>query len=326
MSNTTDEPEPPRSPVFVVGAGRSGTTLLRLMLNAHPDIAIPSESHFLGPLLRVGGTEAVLDEAAIEQAIGVVLASTEWQRDFAHSEDDLRKAVALDPITLAELIERVFRLEVGTDAAIWGDKTPHNLHFVDKLLECFPNGVAIGIVRDPRDVYISLESIGWFGRSTWEIGRYIARNGELMQRWRAAFSTDRFRVVRYEDLVLDPEPVINDLCAMLGVTPHSGMFSFYEDAPQNLLSWELETGIHTKLLRAPARDDVQRWMRELSLRRRCEIEAMTSAVIDAYDYPRRVPTRVLGAIRAETRASYHARHLPELMTTAKTKMRRRVRS
>jgi hypothetical protein len=323
--STTDEGSC-TAPIFVVGAARSGTTLLRLMLNEHPRVSIPAESHLLGPLLRTFGPSAVLSATQLEQALTIVEACPEWQRDFAHTERELRTAVGAGPMTIAQFIDRVFRLEVGPGVARWGDKTPANLHWVGPLLTAFPDGHVVGIVRDPRDVYLSLAPYGWFGTSTWDIGRYIARNGASLERWRAQCPPDRFWVLRYEDLVLDTERTLTDLCARLGLPYADSMNAFFEHAETNVQGWELEMGVHDKLMRPPSPNDVGRWQREGSRRDHAEIESLTSSILDAFGYERRVSDHALGLWRLEARARHHARAPRELVTRNLAHVQRRIRS
>jgi hypothetical protein len=289
-----------------VGAGRSGTTLLRLMLNEHPALAIPSESHFVAPLFRRFGPTATLQGAALEAALAIVLATAQWQEDFGHTEAELRAAVGTGPLSMGELVDRVFRLEVGPAPARWGDKTPMYLHWVDGLLACFPDAQVMAIVRDPRDVYLSLVPLGWFGTTTWDIGRYLARNGRLVAEWSARFGPDRFSVVRYEDLVLETERTLRGVCATLGLPFVAEMQAFFHNAEQHVPAREL-AGVHTKLLRPPSAADVGRWRREGSRLEHAEIESLTAPVIDAYGYERRLSDRALGVVRAEARARHHVR-------------------
>jgi hypothetical protein len=314
------------APIFIVGAGRSGTTLLRLMLNAHPDIAIPSESHFIAPLIRDFGAQTTLSGGSLERATAMVASSEEWRRDFAHGEAELRAAVGSDPLTVAELVDRVFRLEVGPEPARWGDKTPANLHWVGPLLTCFPDGQAIAIVRDPRDVHMSLVPLEWFGTSTWDIGRYLARNTTSIARWREQYPNERFHVVRYEDLVLETERTLKELCSVLGVPYVREMDAFFEHAATHVQPWELDTGIHQKLLRAPSPDDAGRWQREGSRRDHAEIEALTVETIEMFGYERRVADRWLPLWRWEARLRHHARAPGELISRNLNQVRRRATS
>jgi hypothetical protein len=308
----------------VVGAARSGTTLLRLMLNAHPDIAIPSESHFFGALFRAFPPTVTLTGDAVAQAVDVVASSPEWQRDFAHSEAELRAAIGPGPLPMRDFVERVFRLEVGSGPARWGDKTPANLHWVDTLVACFPDAQVIAIVRDPRDVSLSLARLGWYGGTPWAIGRYLAHNGRALQRLRDRYDERCLRVVRYEDLVLDTEAELRALCAFLDVPFVAAMQAFHTQADRHVQPWELETGLHTNLRRAPSPDDVGRWRRDGSRWHHAQIEALTIDVVRAYQYERLVPDAALGAVRLAARAGHHARTPGHVASRAGTKLRRRL--
>jgi hypothetical protein len=296
------------------------------MLNEHPDVSIPSESHFIAPLIRDFGVDAVLSGATLERAIVMVASSEEWRRDFAHDETELRAAIGTEPIAIAAFVDRVFRLEVGPGPARWGDKTPANLHWVGPLLTCFPDAHAIAIVRDPRDVHMSLASLDWFGSTTWDIGRYLARNGASVARWQRELPSDRFLVVRYEDLVLETERTLEHVCHMLGIPFANEMSAFYEHASANVQQWELDSGIHRKLLRAPSSSDVDRWRREGSHRDHAEIEALTTDLIETFGYERQVPQWALGLRRFEARLRHHSRAPGGLVVRNLRQVRRRATS
>jgi hypothetical protein len=296
------------APVFIVGSMRSGTTLLRLMLNEHPQLAIPAESHFLAMLFDRFEPTARLDTAEVAEAIAIVTGTEPWQRDYAHDAAQLAAFVGPGPMTLPELIARVFRLEVGSDAARWGDKTPHYLNRVRALLTAFPEAQVVAIVRDPRDNYLSLAPRDWgVGSTPWEIGRYLARNGRLVRRWQEEYDEHAFTVVRYEDLVLDTESVLRNLCAHLEIPFDRGMSAFFQNAEQNVQQWELDMGAHGKLLRPPSQADVGRWRHEGSRIAHAEIEALTVDVLVQFGYERRVPRQVMPMLRAAARAACQLR-------------------
>jgi hypothetical protein len=313
------------APIFVVGAVRSGTTLLRLMLNEHPDIAIPSESHFIGPLLRTFGIHATLSDDTLERALQIVLDCPEWQRDFGHTPAELRAAVGSQPLSMAEFLDRVFRLEVGSATAKWGDKTPANMRWVGSLLECFPNAQVVAIVRDPRDVYLSLISVKWLGDDPWTIGRYLAHSGGMLREWIASCAPGRLHVLRYEDLVADSEATLRRLCAGLGLAFVPEMVGFHVNTRSNVHQWELDE-IHGKLLRAPESDDIARWRRSGSRLDRFEIEAMTADVMRFWCYEHSVAPGWAPLLRAEARARHHLRHPVEFVTRHTAQLQRRVRA
>lgn len=295
-------------PVFVVGAMRSGTTLLRLMLNEHSELAIPAESHFLFELFREFGPESELSGEELVRALALVTGTTEWQRDFRHTEAELQRAVGGGPLSMAELIDRIFRLEIaGTGKPRWGDKTPAHILRVPALLRCFPSARVLAIVRDPRDVYLSLRRHDWVGDSSWEIGRYIAHCGDLLTRSRERFPPERFACVRYEDLVLEPEATLRRVCRFVSLDFEATMLNFHEHARKNVQDWELAVGTHTKLLRPMHEADVGRWREERSVRTRlqlAQIEALASDFMTEFDYDQRFPPLLRAPARASARLSY----------------------
>lgn len=272
-------------PVFVVGAMRSGTTLLRLMLNQHSELAIPAESHFLAALFRRFAPDAVLSQTEIDDAVAIVTSSVEWQQDWHGDATALRNDLAARaPLSLGAVIDGVFRHETArTGKPRWGSKTPAHLFQVPRLRRCLPEARFIGIVRDPRDTYLSLAPRGWVGTTTWSVGRYVERCDRLVEQFSQDGHGD-FTVVRYERLVLDPRPELERLCAAVGLEFEPPMLDFHVDARQNVQGWEIETGAHQKLLRPPSTDDVGRWRREGSRRALRQIEAITFGAMQTFDY------------------------------------------
>lgn len=279
------EPDARTGPVFVVGAMRSGTTLLRLMLNESPDISIPAESHFVARLVKTYEPGHVLTDEERRSAVQFVTSRIEWKRDFTTSDDELVAAVGRGPLTVADFVDRIFRAETAASGKPrWGDKTPAYLFFADRIMRHFGDAQLVIVVRDPRDVYLSLRRYNWAGRTTWSIGSYLRRCGRQVQRCTTTIDTARCRVVRYEDLVLDTETTLRRLCSDLDLTFDERMLSFFERADENVQSWELEIGAHTKLLRPVQPGDVGRWRTEGQADEIAEIESMTSFVLREHGY------------------------------------------
>lgn len=252
-----------RPPFFVVGSDRSGTTLLRLYLNAHPELAVPSESWFLIDLFGRFGPTARLDSGDVEAALDIVSEHPRfvdgWSVDVATLRSEL---VPRAPLAMAELVDALFRAEAGIGAAgRWGDKTPEYASHIAALRACFPGAQFVHIVRDGRDVYLSLAAKRWAdrGHTPYELGRY----------WRGVVGSaaaagkrlgpDTYLEVRYEDLVLDTSATLERVTAFLGVPFTSELLSAHEDADEIITPKERKAGVHDKLTRPPRPDDVQRW-------------------------------------------------------------------
>ena len=203
---------------LIVGCGRSGTTLLQSMLLSNPDTVIPPETKFYGAFYdrrRLYGDLA--DEANFRK-----VAQRVW-------EDQTRRGVETDRDTFLALADATDRTWEGLflavlaayaqthDASRVGEKSPVHTHFVGRLAEGFPEAKFIHILRDPRAVVLSRMTAG-FGTSR------VAPN---IRRWRKAvemhrehadrLGPDRYLLVRYEDLVTDPRPVLDKVCALIGM-------------------------------------------------------------------------------------------------------------
>jgi hypothetical protein len=281
---------------------------MRLMLNRHSTLAVPSEAHFLATLFRRFAPDAELHEPDIDGAVEILTSNVEWNRDWTSDPAVLTERLrARAPISVGGFLDVVFRLETeGANKPRWGAKTPAHLFQVARLRVALPDARFVGMVRDPRDAFLSLAQKNWVGTSTWEVGNYLQRCDRLVQDY-AHDGHDDFLVVRYEDLVLRAEPTLRVVCDFLSLDYEPTMHDFYVDAEDNVQRWELDTGAHEKLLRPPDPSDVERWTREGDRRAVREIEAVTSDAIGWFGYERSVPKLEIPWLRQRARVRHHWR-------------------
>ena len=248
--------------IFVVGVSRSGTSLLRAVLESHSRVAIATESHYLAHLLpsesavhrfrRVGP----LTDDDVVRRIAALVYSPLFQRGSRLRESSpfwrwLGKRVPQQELEAAllraERTERgIFRALLTLYAsrrgkAIIGEKTPAHVNSVDTLLGWFPRARVVHIVRDPRGVYVSelrrrrnkptTVPYRWLAKVSWLFEAFILL--ETAWAWATAVSqhrvfarayADRYRLVRFEDLVSDPMATVADLCGFLGLSVEPAMF------------------------------------------------------------------------------------------------------
>jgi hypothetical protein len=206
-------------PVFVIGCPRSGTTLLQLMLHAHPRIAIPPETRFVLTAyearnsfgdLRVEANRLTLASSIVDQKQTLFY-------DLGLDADEVRAEIAGGPPTLGSALGAVFRAYARRfDKPRWGDKRPGYYQYIGPLLRMFPDAQIVNLLRDGRDCVASLQSMPWFHEDiyaaicTWieavDSGRHAARR----------LPADVYRELRYEDLVADPGTQLAGLCEFLG--------------------------------------------------------------------------------------------------------------
>ena len=142
--------EPAPAP-FVVGVGRSGTTLLRLMLDAHPELTIPAETQFVPQLI-----EAADAGASAEGLVELIVGARTWS-DFGLDERRLRERVATGDAPGAAAVLRAFYGLCAERAAKprWGEKTPAYVRSMTAIGELLGEARFVHLIRDGRDVALS---------------------------------------------------------------------------------------------------------------------------------------------------------------------------
>jgi hypothetical protein len=217
---------------IVVGAPRSGTTLLRFMLDAHPEMAIPPETGFLAaPALHEAGVSA----AALHQVVTTFPPDAPAWPDFGVDADDYWRALhALAPFDVAEGIRAFYRLyATGQGKARYGDKTPIYCEHLASIERLLPEAHFVHIIRDGRDASLSLRDL-WFSpardvpalASFWKQQVLAAR---VAGRTAAAYLE-----VSYERLVREPRSTLAGVCAFLQIPFDDVMLRYWERTPQRL--------------------------------------------------------------------------------------------
>jgi hypothetical protein len=198
-------------PVFVFGALRSGTTVFRLMLNAHEQVHNPGEVDFLFDFLvpdAVHPTGRRYDREALR-----------LNRIFGAHGLDLPKDV--DGLDLLDDLVGQFRARAP------GQVLTMNVHrHADRIAQAMPGARFVHLLRDPRDVARSSVGMGWAGISYYGVDHWIATE----RGWAAAgIPQDRVLTLKFEDLMGDIEARLTDVCAFLGVPFSPAMLDYHLD-------------------------------------------------------------------------------------------------
>lgn len=198
-------------PILIVGCPRSGTTLVRDLLRSHPRLTIPSETNLLPNLYRLHGDPRSAREARL-------LAS-----DFLRSSPVRRWRLDLRPEeleghrTFVGVVHGAFDAWAAQEGKVrWGDKTPMHAVELPLVLEIFPGGQVVHVIRDGRDVAVSLARQPFGPTATYNAAVTWRRCVEEAQAAGASLGPDGYHEVRFEELLAEPEPVLRRLCAFLG--------------------------------------------------------------------------------------------------------------
>jgi hypothetical protein len=247
-------------PFFIIGPGRSGTTLLRLILAGHSRLHIPPETWFILQLVKRLPLTTVLTPAEVSIAISVITGDYRWPDMEIAAQDFSQWALALDHPKLVDILNLIYQrhLEVAHKLR-FGDKTPTYFAIVPQLAQLYPGAKFIYMMRDGRDVAISRLRLDW--------DRYYERNFEWAAavRCRQAYSTTPYSPlildVRYEDLVTNTEGSIRKICEFLDEKFEPQMLDFHKVLE---LVPSRERGIHQRLAQPISTDATNIWTKQLS--------------------------------------------------------------
>lgn len=266
--------------LFVIGHERSGTTMLRAMLDSHPDLAVPPEAHSVVRLLGRQPRPLDLDDFIEQVSADKYFADWQLPRPLL---DDLRT----DPRvrTTADAVAGLYALYARHHGkAHYGDKTPSHIVEIPLLAERFPAARFVNIVRDGRDVAASMVTMH-FGLSDFdEIARNWRRRVLRARAAGEALGPDRFQELRYEDLVADPAHELARICAFAGLPYTDAMLDYHRRADE-LLDGVRHTQ-HLQGIRRPPTKNVRDWRTELDPHRQQVFDEIAGTALDAYGYPR----------------------------------------
>jgi len=200
-------------PIFIVGAPRSGTTLLRNMLNRHPAIAIWRDSDFYHYVFRRSRSFGSLDNPKKRKRLVTEYLSIRCIRRMQMDPQALEATLLREGDSYQRLFLSLLRFYAQAQGKRrCGDKT-HQAQFAETLCEWYPGASIIHLVRDPRDMVASLLRLKWADQN-------VFGNAHLWLRCNLAARRSQHRpqyiLVRYEQLVTQPEEELRRICGFVG--------------------------------------------------------------------------------------------------------------
>lgn len=226
MPNKLSRPQ--NNPIFIVGAQRSGTTLLRLILNTHSQIAIPEEARFLIPLLNKKYLNNGITGASLRSLVDYLSANEQFKLWNYDSQKFLAALSGRDEISLSELITTMYSSYCRSEGKpLWGDKS---LFFrsIDVLHALFPDARFIHIVRDGRDVFDSWRKMDTTKSNPAVVALDWNYKQFRIERSLRIIPPKNVLTIRYEDLIENPEKITQSVCAFAGLEYEPSMLSFHE--------------------------------------------------------------------------------------------------
>ena len=289
--------EASRAPApFIVGVARSGTTLLRLMLDAHPDLAIPPETHFVPRVAkRVQGGAGPADVASF-------LAEHPRWEDFGLDAAELtRRLAALDPFDAGAALRAFYGLYAeGQGKPRWGDKSPPYVNRMARIQGALGEARFIHVIRDGRDVALSLASVSWGPGEVAEVARkWVDEIGKARRQAARKLDPGTYHEVHYEELVANPEEELRDVAETIELPWDPVMLTYHERADERMgeverdftpgggevISAAERVDQHALVREPPRSDRAGRWREEMSPEDRAAFEEIAGELLEELGYP-----------------------------------------
>lgn len=268
--------------LFIVGRGRSGTTLLQAMFDAHPRMAIPPETHLVAPFVsrrrRYQGGSFDIEGFARDVV-------SHWTfRSLGLTAEAVTGAIReRRPRSLGEAIRTVFALYAAHQGKErYGDKTPVNVLHMRRISEVLPEARFVHVIRDGRDVTASYLDHGLLPGGVVESAYRWRAQVRRGRRDGSRLGSDRYREVRYEQLVEEPERVLRQLCEFIELRFSPEMLRY--DDPDRVLPPPFR-GIHGNVALPPTRG-LRDWRRELAAKDVAVFEVVAGNLLEELGYGR----------------------------------------
>lgn len=210
MSRHLDRPPP----LFIVGCERSGTTMLQKLFSKHPEMWVPREETFFFPRVYPDFKKLIesgrrADASALVSKVSLV---RKWQVKV--TESDLHSETAVE--AYAEAIDTVMMRKAQAEGKRrWSEKTPSYVFSIDLLNQMFPDARFLFVVRDGRDVCLSLSQLAWGPNNAYGVALHWAK---VYAEWKKISPElgDRAMQIRYEDFLKDPDIWVQRIGGFIG--------------------------------------------------------------------------------------------------------------
>lgn len=289
---------------FLTGCERSGTTMLRAMVDAHPEVAVPDESHFL-PALAARRHEIETGSAVdVERLVRLLCSSPgfrRWGLNPGEVTDDLHRA---RPGQLAGAVRLLYRLYARRQGkSRYADKTTTYVFAMPAISAILPEARFVHLMRDGRNVALSLLQLPWGPGTVEEAAVWWRVRVEAARDAGALLGPRRYTGVRFEDLATSPATELERVTEFLGIPWDDRMLQYHDQSSAGILQRmpEGRQQAHRNLRRPPT-TTLRDWRRELPAASQLAFEALAGDLLEDLGYERRFSSVTVLACPDERRA------------------------
>lgn len=268
---------------FIVGCPRSGTTLFQSMLASHPEVILPDETCFYSRVYQDNFSNfGKLSELNFERALETSL--NFYRIKDLNLDSDIIRAKCSD----AHSWETIFLAILATyaekhNAIRIGEKSPRHFAYIGYLKERFPHAKFIHIIRDPRAVVLSLMKAPFGSNRIGNACNIWQEAIKVHRQYNNELSPERYRVVRYEDLVGKPEQTLKPICHFLNLEFSPQMLKFDQRKELGFNRRYMEHMSNT--LKPVFTSSINKWQNELSSTQIAIIQTVLAEEMQLLNYP-----------------------------------------
>ena len=219
------------SPIFIVGTERSGTNLLRMILNTHSQIAVPHPPHIMKNFFALEPKYGDLtQDAAFKKLIGDVVKSIElhtYPWDFTIDQNEVfNKALGRDLFSVfAQTYDQYLRFE---NKETWCCKSTFMIRHIAEAKKYYPKAKFIYMVRDGRDVSVSARKSIFNHFNIWFTAHLWREEQRTALYWLNKLGKEQVHLLPYEDLLTNSENTVKGICGFLGKDFEPEMLNYFE--------------------------------------------------------------------------------------------------
>ncbi|AOX00155.1 sulfotransferase [Moorena producens PAL-8-15-08-1] len=274
--------------IFMIGTQRSGSNLLRLMLNQIGDLAAPHSPHILQrmmPLLPTYGDLSQTDSFTLlvnDVCRLVELNPVPWEGVHL----DTKEVISLcRERSLVAIFASVYDIMAQTwGAQQWCCKSLANVYYLPEITAYLENPKFIYLYRDGRDVAVSFKKAVVGEKHFYHIAQEWAKAQRLALQMRSRLSPQRFFSISYETLISSPETTLQDLCNFLGVQYTPEMLDFHQS--QEASNAATSSSLWSNVTQPVIKQNTKKFLQEATDEEILIFELVAGDVLDALGYER----------------------------------------
>jgi len=272
--------DPP--PFFIVGCPRSGTTLLRRMLDAHPEIGVAPETHFARRLDAIRESDHSGSDRETGRRLSDLICESAEVKEMGLDPGALKESMLKVSPNFGEMFGTILQSYRQVRQTKWiGEKTPSHVNYIDTIVDWFPEAKFIHLVRDPRGVVNSWKTVPWSSGYRWrdaEVWVEYVSNGRFAEERMG----ERIHSLTYETLLGEPRSAVERLCRFLEI-PFVSQIENFHARPSGNVNVEREPWkVRAMSSLDPRR--AQRWRQTLLTHEIAQIEHIAGTEMRRWGY------------------------------------------